>query len=73
MPDIYTLVSPLQLSTLMEDDLAPLWYKLEIKSRKVKFSATATATKDLEKKKKAAAHTAEAEDEIWGNTIPTKR
>ena len=60
-----------QLHKLVEDNLAPLWYEPEIKTKKCKFSAT--ITKDLEKSKKAATHAAEEEHEILGNTIPTKR
>ena len=56
------------MKTLTEEDLAPNYYNAGAKSRKRKL----TSTKDLEKKKKAAA-TTEAEDEILGEKIPTKR
>ena len=54
----------------MDANLAPNWYAPRYKARKRKV--TSTSTKDLEKRKKVV-NTAEAEDEILGNTVPTKR
>jgi len=53
---------------LTEEDLAPNYYNAGARPRKRKL----TSTKDLEKKKKATV-SIEAEDEILGEKIPTKR
>jgi hypothetical protein len=62
------LILLIQLATLAEEDLAPRYYDAGTKARKRKL----ISTKDLEKRKKAAT-TPEAEDEILGENIPTKR
>ena len=47
--------------------MAPRYYDTGVKTKKRKL----ISTKEMEKKKKAA--TTEAEDEILGNKVPTKR
>jgi hypothetical protein len=53
---------------LAEEDLAPRYYDVGVKTKKRKL----ISTKEMEKRKKAAT-TTEAEDEILGNKVPTKR